>query len=390
MSGGRVVTVDAGACVVTVFPLNIPSDDTTEAVITVTCLNEDGNPMAGLAAANVVPASTGTGNTITAIDSVTNQSGVITFAMTSSVAQAKTISVAICGATITDTAALTVEGSVAPDFAVEFNDYANIAAVNTDSGSNKTFAAEETGGPWSQFDRQSLETSLLGDKALRFNYPDRTAFVTPDYPDGADSLRCADFYIIRALTDFFTDNAPVTEAWVELDISFSGPLGDTGSAFTTRSPSGWSCVSNADYKWIFLTTNSTRFSWKVGYTGLYYPADSGTAIPEGPTATRFRWDPTAPGQGDGDNNFIGPNIFDGERHVVRIYAKVDAAGSTGRQKLWLDGTELYDSGGINTPTQTHINKLSLGNNLNQGPDRDCYVEYYGLKFWINGNDPGWT
>lgn len=388
----RVIYIDVADSTVTANVASINNDGVDSAVCTVRVLDDRGEPVQGLAASECVLAVSGAGNTVTQPTGVTNANGEISGSFVSTGTGTKTVSWTVRGVAITATASVAmIASSVPADFTVDFDaDYADIAAVNTDSGSNKTFAAEETGGPWSNFSRQSLPTSIGGKKALRFNYPDRTSFTAANgYPIAGDSLRCADFYIIRALTDFFTDNAPVTECWVEIPFSFSGPLGDPTSAFTTKSPSGWSCVSNADYKWIFLTTNSTRFSWKVGYAGLYYN-DADALVAEGPTATQFRWDPTAPGQGDGDNNFIGPNVFDGLKHTLRIYAKVDSVGTAGRQKLWLDGTLLYDSGGINTPTQTQINKLSLGNNLNQGPDRACHVEYYDLKFWINGNDPGWV
>lgn len=381
----EIVRADPSQCAIIV---QSSGDVDTEYGVSFLIKDFSGNPIPDVAAADIGFAIDGAGNTLGTLSGRTNSQGLIGTTWESSEAAVKTFTATIDGVAFTTDAECDLSGgAVAPDIEVDFDaDYADIAAVNADSGSNKTFAAAETGGPWSQFDRQSLPASLGGLKALRFTYPDRTTFVAPDYPDGADSLRCADFYIIRAMTDFFADNAPVTEAWVEIPFSFSGPLGDPLTAFTTKSPSAWGCTSNADYKWVFLTTNSTRFSWKVGYAGLYYDDDD-TLVAEGATATQFRWDPTAPGQGDGDNNFIGPNVFDGALHTLRIQAKV---GPGGIQRLWLDGVLLYEATGLTTTGQTQINKLSLGNNLNQGPGRECHVEYYAIRIWINGNDPGWA
>lgn len=386
----EMTSVSPSLSTVTVDRSTMVADDVEVATFTVTLVDAEGHPIANLPANRIVLAVSGTGNTLVQPASATNGAGVTQCSFTTSVDEVKTPTITVYGVALDDQPPVTAEAAGAtPDIEVDFDDYANIGAVDADSGSGLTFAAEESGGPWSQFARQSLATSIGGAKALRFNYPDRTTFVAPDYPDGADSLRCADFYIIRAMTKFFTDNAPVTECWAELTMAWSGPLGESATAFTTAVPSGWGCVSGSDHKTIFLTTTSTRFSWKVGYAGLYYPAASSVAIPEGPLATRIRWDPTAPGQGDGDNNFIGPNVWDGLLHTIRVYAKVDPSGSTGRQMLWVDGVELYDSGGINTPSQTSINKLSLGNNLNRGANRDMHMEFYGIKLYINGNDPGW-
>ncbi len=75
------------------------------ATITVTVKNASGNPISG---ATVVLAATGTGNTLTQPTGPTNASGVATGTLSSTVAQAKTVSATANGVAITQTATVTV------------------------------------------------------------------------------------------------------------------------------------------------------------------------------------------------------------------------------------------------------------------------------------------
>ena len=104
----RVVYVDAADCTVSASPASIANDGVATSTITVRCLDDRGEPMQGLAAAQVAVTSTGTGNTIVAFDSATNRLGDIRFTMTSTVSATKTISATVCGRAVTDTATVTV------------------------------------------------------------------------------------------------------------------------------------------------------------------------------------------------------------------------------------------------------------------------------------------
>lgn len=245
-------------------------------------------------------------------------------------------------------------GVIAADYDFNANSYADIAAVNADSGTGKLFAAEETGGPWSQFDKQSLVT-VGGDNALRFTWPDRTG-ATGVQPDAA---RCADYYIMRRMPFSGT----VTECWAEVDIAFS-------SNWTSKAPSAWGCGSNPDYKMWFLDTTSSRFSVKNDYAGL------GT-----------RWDCTAPGEGDGDNNFIHDVFHDGARHILRMHVKLNSGNNDGLQRVWFDGSMVHEHTGLTTTSQTAITDMLLGANINQGPDHVQTLDWFRARMWLT--NPGW-
>jgi hypothetical protein len=103
------VTVTAGAVsatqsTVAASPTSITAGG-SGSTITVTAKDANGNPISG---ATVVLASTGTGNTLTQPVGTTNASGVATGTLTSTVAEAKTVSATINSVAITQTASVTV------------------------------------------------------------------------------------------------------------------------------------------------------------------------------------------------------------------------------------------------------------------------------------------
>lgn len=97
---------------VTASPLTIPNDGTTPSYITVRCLDDRGEPMQGLAAANVVIAVSGSSNTVTQPTGFTDANGDITGSFVSSLGEAKTASATILGTAVTDTASITVSNDL--------------------------------------------------------------------------------------------------------------------------------------------------------------------------------------------------------------------------------------------------------------------------------------
>lgn len=83
---------------------------TGEAIISAYLKNADGTPLPGIPAASLVLASTGTGNTITAVDTVSDRNGRFQWTFSSTMSEAKTLSLTALGLAITDTAAVTVTG----------------------------------------------------------------------------------------------------------------------------------------------------------------------------------------------------------------------------------------------------------------------------------------
>jgi hypothetical protein len=152
----RVVTVSAALSSVTASVSTLPNDGTSLSVITVTAINTDGNPMAGLVAARFSVTSTGTSNTITALDAATNQAGEIRYSFASTNAQAKTISASILSAAVTDTAAITVTG--AEDYSLrapEVGDFYLDPAAGSDGTGTEA-------SPWNVFTNAKLSTLTAG------------------------------------------------------------------------------------------------------------------------------------------------------------------------------------------------------------------------------------
>ena len=267
------------------------------------------------------------------------------------------------GGTLADTANITIEPppSATPILSDDFSTYTSTANFHSDP--RNIYGNEEFGGPWGQWNRITLDTTTgIADvgagtsrKSMKYTWPNRE-FATGIQPDAP---RCADFYILKALP-----LAPVPELWAEFYVKFS-------SNWTSRAPAAWNCTSNADYKFIFLTTvPGSRFSLKNDYAGI------GT-----------RWDPTAPSQGDGDNNFIYNTWHDNQWHRIRIHAKLAVGGANAIHRVWLDNDLVYNRSGFTTGTQTAINGLSLGNNMNQGPGQ-IQTLHWGLIRAYTAN-PGW-
>jgi len=267
------------------------------------------------------------------------------------------------GGILVDTSNITITLplSATPILVEDFSTYSSTANFHSDP--RNIYANQEFGGPWGQWSRIALDTTTgIADvgagsstRSMKYTWPNRE-FATGIQPD---SPRCVDFYILKALP-----LAPVPELWVEFYVKFS-------ANWTSRAPAAWGCTSNPDYKFIFLTTSpGGRFSLKNDYAGL------GT-----------RWDPTAPSQGDGDNNFIYNTWHDNQWHRIRIHAKVAVGGANAAHRVWLDNDLVYTRNGFTTGTQTAINGLSLGNNMNQGPGQ-IQTLHWGLIRAFTAN-PGW-
>lgn len=108
------VTIGAATCTVETDAAEILTTTGT-ANITAHVYDTDGTPLPGIPAASLTLASTGSGNTITAVDSVTDRNGRFRWTFSSTSAATKTLSLTACGLAITDTAQVIV--SAAPSAA---------------------------------------------------------------------------------------------------------------------------------------------------------------------------------------------------------------------------------------------------------------------------------
>src|SRR6185503_5626750 len=113
---GTVGSVSATLSTVSATPGSIlASSGATTSTITVTARDQFNNLIQG---ATVVLAATGAGNTLTQPGSTTNGSGVATGTLSSTTAQAKTISATINAVAVTQTATVTVTAAAAASIAV--------------------------------------------------------------------------------------------------------------------------------------------------------------------------------------------------------------------------------------------------------------------------------
>lgn len=127
---GRAVTFAAETVLIGAATCTVETDaseiltTTGTANITAHVYDTDGTPLPGIPAASLTLASTGSGNTITAVDTVTDRNGRFRWTFVSTSAATKTLSLTACGLAITDTAQVIV--SAAPTaaalvFASEWN-----------------------------------------------------------------------------------------------------------------------------------------------------------------------------------------------------------------------------------------------------------------------------
>jgi hypothetical protein len=139
----KIVTVSALASTVSVSPATIAPDGTDAAVITVRVVNTDGNPMPGLAAANVVLSiPNAPGRTLTQPTGVTNANGEITGSLVGTINQEIVVSATVLSVPITDTAVITIENTDTPWSVVRnFNSGTLGTSVNNQSDGMTTTAA---------------------------------------------------------------------------------------------------------------------------------------------------------------------------------------------------------------------------------------------------------
>jgi adhesin/invasin len=105
--------VSAGNSTLSASPGSVSTDGGATSTLTVTAKDANNNVIPGIAAASVVLAATGTGNTLVQPSAATDTNGQTTATLASTKAESKTVSVTISGTPITQTAAVTfTAGSV--------------------------------------------------------------------------------------------------------------------------------------------------------------------------------------------------------------------------------------------------------------------------------------
>ena len=172
------IAVSAANSLVTCSPAEIADDGADTVTITVQVKDASGRPIPDIPAADVVLASTGSGNTITQPTGSTNQQGQISGSMVSTVAAAKTLSATVRGTAITDTATVTVSGTPPAGFGfdnepvgmtmvAEWNDEATVETADWvfDGGS----MPGPTGGTTTRVTSGYPDTPVVGGTAVIYN-----------------------------------------------------------------------------------------------------------------------------------------------------------------------------------------------------------------------------
>lgn len=107
----EVILVDAAESLAAADAAEIPDDETVPCNIIITVRDGNGRPIAGLPAAVVVIAVSGTNNTITQPTGVTNADGEITGSFVSTTAEIKTVTVTVNGVELDDQPTCEVTGA---------------------------------------------------------------------------------------------------------------------------------------------------------------------------------------------------------------------------------------------------------------------------------------
>lgn len=167
--------VDAAECTLASDVAEIETTTGT-ANITAYVLNASGVPLPGIPAASLSLASTGTGNTITALDTVTDRNGRFRWTFSSTVSEAKTLTLTALGIVVTDTAAVTVTSPT--------GDIAGIFTSAFSTATGTTANALNDGGAWDVYGTGSEVISSAG-----LDFPTTNVLLVPWQSGGGSALQ---------------------------------------------------------------------------------------------------------------------------------------------------------------------------------------------------------
>jgi hypothetical protein len=164
---------------------------------------------------------------------------------------------------------------------------------------------------------------------------------------------------------------PVREVWVEAWIKFP-------TNFTTVAPSAWGCISNPDYKLMFVR----------------FVASSRANLQPGTYGSSWTWGVGSDQQGNAGvpTGTIAGTPWDGAWHQYRVHVMHDRAGGAGHYTAgdwWTNGVLKKSFPGVNDSSAMYGNMygLAIGRNMNQGPDHA--MSYWWGRIAVYRDDPGW-
>ena len=320
-------------------PVNVNTLDT----VTVTAKDSASHLLSGK---TVTLSVSGTGNTVNQPGSPTDGAGIATGSFSSSVAESKVVTATAGGVVITQQPTVVVQASGAsPIYTLNFEGYANTAALVADTGSGKTFTAEDVNIDTTTC---TLSTSIHAPgltKSMAFNYTKDIGQITRDV------------------------NLPSTlkESWIE-----SIEQGTAG--FTIAAEPGY--IGEPAWKHFFGRINpGPRFAF--GTIPNQWLADYPPGGFDLPIDWSSSWDPG-----------------DGVQHTYRYHWKASTTPTSadGVVQVWMDGMLLVTASGLNMSdnggnTVAGIYGLSIGQNFNSGPIQA--QSWYWCSFKVWSTNPGW-
>lgn len=250
----------------------------------------------------------------------------------------------------------------APALFIDFDEYANYAAMIADSAKFYTVEDHLT----------DVGCDITLDTTGRFiGHQNSMRFKYNHGPDDG----CTSRHIGRSTAVM---SPAVQEAWAEFNVRFS-------SNFTTAN---LVCPPN-DYKMIFGDTEADQ----SGRWALYLSGDQGMRV-ERPTPTGG----TGPYALNVVPAFNSLSLADDAEHIIRLYFRhsTTTASADGKLKVWIDGVLVHNETGFNTvkpvaegSTVDRLTSFSFAHNKDDGPPNvDMYVWWGPIS--VYKIDPGWT
>jgi len=137
-------TISASLSVVTANPGSINNDGLAQSIIFITVKDAEGNPLSGIPSSAFSVISSGLSNTITAIDSKTDEDGIITYSLVSTNSETKIITITVHLLAITDTATVIVAPISVTTFASSDFSSGNISPFTNPWGTGITIISDPT------------------------------------------------------------------------------------------------------------------------------------------------------------------------------------------------------------------------------------------------------
>lgn len=218
-----------------------------------------------------------------------------------------------------------------PDDVIDPDDYANIAALIADP----------------RIDDEEGTSNMSIDSGT--SSPDTSTTIKYNFPDGSGGTS------IKFQYDFSKQ-----EVWVKFRFKHSTTWDlDNGEP------------GDQAYKLFFINVTGVSGRFGMGYSN------------------NSQVDFSGPGALDG--GMLAPfspyTLFDNEWHTARLHVRLDGGGSNDFMEWWID--DEYMGSDTGDSTATALAGITVGANLNQGPDGTFQLWWGLIEIWWDGNDPGW-